>query len=477
MNLFRLSLSACVCHPTDRWASFQETPILIRSLLHSLTQVADATRQSLARHPRRIMGGIGALLLGTGVTAFGIAPLAPDASDLPVRQVVEALDTSAHTSASLLGTPATDFVLFRSEVTRRDDTAQSLLQRLGVVDSEAQGFLRNDTTARQLLGRAGRLVSVETNDRQELQRLTSRWIAGDDRQFSRLVIENGPGGFKSRLETGELTASARLASGVIRSSLFAATDAASIPDPVAVQLAEMFSSDIDFRRDLRQGDRFSVVYESLEADGESMRTGRVLSAEFINNGRKHEGVWFEEPGQRGAYYGFNGESSRKFYLSSPLEFSRVSSGYGIRFHPISGARKAHMGVDYAAPTGTPVRTIGDGVVEFAGVQGGYGNVIYIRHRSNQTTVFAHLSRIGVRQGQKVNQGDLIGNVGTTGASTGPHLHFEFRDNGVHQDPLTIARQSESVPINPAARARFDAVAQLQRINLNAAASVQQASAE
>lgn len=450
---------------------------MIRSLLHSLTQVAEATRQSLARHPRRIMGGIGALLLGTGVTAFGIAPLAPDASDLPVRQVVEALDTSVSASASLLGATTTEFVLFRSEVTRRDDTAQSLLQRLGVVDSEAQGFLRNDTTARQLLGRAGRLVSVETNDRQELQRLTSRWIAGDDRQFSRLVIENGPDGFKSRLETGELTASARLASGVIRSSLFAATDAASIPDPVAVQLAEMFSSDIDFRRDLRQGDRFSVVYESLEADGESMRTGRVLSAEFINNGRKHEGVWFEEPGQRGAYYGFNGESSRKFYLSSPLEFSRVSSGYGIRFHPISGARKAHMGVDYAAPTGTPVRTIGDGVVEFAGVQGGYGNVIYIRHRSNQTTVFAHLSRIGVRQGQKVNQGDLIGNVGTTGASTGPHLHFEFRDNGVHQDPLTIARQSESVPINQAARARFDAVAQLQRINLNAASSVQQASAE
>ena len=450
---------------------------MIRSLLLSLTQVADATRQSLARHPRRIMGGIGALLLGTGVTAFGIAPLAPDASDLPVRQVVESLNAPTLEAPSLAGAFANGFVLFRSDVTRRDDTAQSLLQRLGVVDTEAQGFLRTDTTARQLLGRSGRLVSVETNDRQELQRLTSRWVAGDDRQFNRLVIENTPEGFKSRVETGELTASARLASGVIRSSLFAATDAANIPDAVAVQVAEMFSSDIDFRRDLRQGDRFSVVYESLEADGESMRTGRVLSAEFVNNGRKHEGVWFEEPGQRGAYYGFNGESSRKFYLSSPLEFSRVSSGYGMRFHPISGTRKAHLGVDYAAPTGTPVRTIGDGVVEFAGVQRGYGNVIYIRHRSNQTTVFAHLSRIGVRQGQKVSQGDWIGAVGSTGASTGPHLHFEFRDNGVHQDPLVIARQSESIPINPAARARFDAVAQIQRVQLNAAASVQQASAE
>ena len=451
---------------------------MIRPLLHSLTQVAAATRQSLARHPRRITGGIGALLLGTGVTAFGIAPLAPDAADLPVRQVVETLTPPTFEVPNVLAASSNGFVLFRSDVTRRDDTAQSLLQRLGVVDTEAQGFLRSDPTARQLLqGRAGRLVSVETNDRQELQRLTSRWIANDDRKFSRLVIENTPDGFKSRLEAGELTASARLASGVIRSSLFAATDAANIPDPVAVQLAEMFSSDIDFRRDLRQGDRFSVVYESLEADGESMRTGRVLSAEFVNNGRKHEGVWFEEPGQRGAYYGFNGESSRKFYLSSPLEFSRVSSGYGMRFHPISGTRKAHLGVDYAAPTGTPVRTIADGVVEFAGVQRGYGNVIIVRHRSNQTTLFAHLSRIGVRQGQKVSQGEWIGAVGSTGASTGPHLHFEFRDNGVHQDPLVIARQSESMPINPAARARFDAVARLQRVQLDAAAVVQQASAE
>ncbi|MDM7943246.1 MAG: peptidoglycan DD-metalloendopeptidase family protein [Hydrogenophaga sp.] len=451
---------------------------MIRPLLHSLTQVADAARQSLARHPRRITGGIGALLLGTGVTAFGIAPLAPDAADLPVRQVVESLDAPLVAIPDVLTATSNDFVLFRSDVTRRDDTAQSLLQRLGVVDSEAQGFLRADATARQLLqARGGRVVSVETNDRQELQRLTSRWVTGDDRQFTRLVIENGSGGFTSRLETGELTASARLASGVIRSSLFAATEAADIPDPVAVQVAEMFSGDIDFRRDLRQGDRFSVVYESLEADGETMRTGRVLSAEFVNNGRKHEAVWFEEPGQRGAYYGFNGESSRKFYLSSPLEFSRVSSGYGMRFHPISGTRKAHLGVDYAAPTGTPVRTVGDGVVEFAGVQRGYGNVIYIRHRSNQTTVYAHLSRIGVRNGQRVDQGDLIGAVGSTGASTGPHLHFEFRDNGVHKDPLAVARQSESIPINPAARARFDAVAQLQRVQLNAAASVQQASAE
>jgi murein DD-endopeptidase MepM/ murein hydrolase activator NlpD len=480
VNLFRIDRSfLCAIAPLTVGKPSPGTPILIRPLLHTLAQLLDATSQSLSRHPRRIMGGVGVLLLGTGVTAFGIAPLAPDASDLPVRQVIEALDTNAliqSHAASLEAAPA--LVLFRSESTRRDDTAQSLLQRLGVNDTQAQAFLRNDPVARQLInGRAGRLVSVETSDRQALLRLTARWLASDEGSFTRLVVEQTPSGFKSRLEQAPLTASPRLASGVIRSSLFAATDEAGIPDAVAIQLAEMFASNIDFRRDLRQGDRFSVVYESLEADGESLRTGRVLSAEFVNDSREHEAVWFEDAGHKGGYYDFNGQSARRYYLSSPLEFSRVSSGYGMRFHPLSGARKAHMGVDYAAPTGTPVRTIGDGVVEFAGVQRGYGNVIYVRHRNNQMTVYAHLSRIAVRDGQRVSQGDFIGNVGSTGASTGPHLHLEFRDNGVHVDPLEIARQSESIPVPAELRQRFEAVAQMQRLQLDAAASVQQASAE
>lgn len=431
------------------------------------------------------MGGLGVVLLGTGVTAFGIAPLAPDASDIPVHQVIEALNVPTQTQANIDALSATQqpdaaLVLYRTETTRRDDTAQSLLQRLGVPDSQAQTFLRNDPLARQLLqaGRTGRPVSVEASTSNELLRLTARWLSSDERGFTRLVVERSEDGkLHSRLEQGALTASTKLASGVIRSSLFAATDEAGIPDPIAIQLAEMFSSDIDFRRDLRQGDRFSVVFESLEADGEALRTGRVLSAEFVNDGKEYQSVWFEEPGHKGGYYGFDGQSSRRYYLSSPLEFSRVSSGYGMRFHPISGTRKPHMGVDYAAPSGTPVRTIGDGVVEFAGVQRGYGNVIYVRHRNNQMTVYAHLSRIGVRKGQRVDQGDFIGAVGSTGASTGPHLHLEFRDNGVHVDPLSIARKSESVPVPPALRQRFDAVAQLQRLQLDAAASIRQASAE
>ncbi|MFP8779582.1 peptidoglycan DD-metalloendopeptidase family protein [Hydrogenophaga sp. RWCD_12] len=444
-------------------------PTLARSSGRSLLE-------SLSRHPRRVMAGVGALLLGTGVTAFGIAPLAPDASLLPVQQVVEELSISPLTDA---GMPLnTGMTLYRSDTIRRDDTPQSLLQRLGVRDSEAQALMRNDAAVRQLFeGRAGKLVTVEANAEQQLLKLSARWLPDDERMFQRLVIERGAQGLQSRIESAELTVTPRLASGVIRSSLFAATDAADLPDAVAVQLAEMFSGDIDFRRDLREGDRFAVVYESLEADGEPMRAGRVLSAEFVNNGHAHQAVWFEEPGLKGAFYGFDGSSSRKSFLASPLEFSRVSSGYGMRFHPISGQQKAHLGVDYAAPTGTPVRTIGDGVVSFAGWQNGYGNIIEIQHKDNQLTKFAHLSRIDVRTGQKVAQGEFIGAVGSTGASTGPHLHFEFRVKGEPLDPLEVARHSENIPVNQAARARFDAVAKLMRQQLDAAATVQQAKAE
>jgi len=451
---------------------------LIRRSPHSPSALSDAIRQSVVRHHRRIMAGVGAVLLGTGVTAFGIAPLAPDASDLPVRQVVDSLVLPEAFGSSPLMAHQEGFTLYRSETVRRDDNANSLLQRLGVTDSEAQAFLRNDPLARQLFaGRPGKLVAVETSDRHELQRLSARWLSSDERTFERLVIERSAGGLQSRVEKGELTASNRLASGEIHSSLFSATDAIGLPDSVAIQLAEMFSANIDFRRDLRRGDRFSLVYEVLEGDGEALRAGRILSAEFINAGRAYHAVWFEEPGHKGGYYDFEGQSSLREYLSSPLEFTRVSSGYGMRFHPVHGDRRAHLGVDFAAPTGTPVRTIGDGVVTFSGRQGGYGNVVFVQHRKGHVTVYAHLSRIDVQRGQRIGQGDRVGAVGCTGTCTGPHLHFEFRDNGRHLDPLVALRNSESVPLNPALRPRFEAVAQAQRQMLDAAATVTQANAQ
>jgi len=434
--------------------------------------------EALRRHPKRVMGTIGALLLGTGVTAFGVAPLAPDAADLPVRSVLEAVEPALRAPQGG-GDASVPFVLFRSDVTRRDDNAQSLLQRLGVNDSAAAAFLRSDPRARELFsGRPGKLVSVETTDRNEIVRLSARWLGKPDaRSFQRLVLERQGDGFAARIEEAELKASAQLASGTVESSLFAATDAVRLPDAVATQLADIFSSDIDFRRDLRKGDRFSIVYETLEADGEVMRSGRILSAEFVNDGKRLQTLWFQEPGQKGGYYGFDGQSQRRTYLSSPLEFSRVSSGYGMRFHPIHGGQRAHLGVDFAAPTGTAVRVVGDGVVQFAGWQNGYGNFIIVQHRNNQTTAYAHLSRIDVRKGQKVEQGEFIGAVGSTGASTGPHLHFEFRDKGQHIDPLTIARNGETIPVSLASRPAFERLAQSMRGQLDSAATLTQASAQ
>jgi len=293
------------------------------------------------------------------------------------------------------------------------------------------------------------------------------------------VVEKTDKGFASRIETAQLSASTRLAGGVIQSSLFAATDASNIPDTVAIQMAELFSGDIDFRRALRKGDRFSVVYETLEADGEPLRSGRVLSAEFHNNGKTHQALWFQEPGNdKGAYYTLDGQSMRRAYLSSPLEFSRVSSGFSMRFHPILKQWRAHLGTDFAAPTGTAVRTVGDGVVDFAGVQSGFGNVVFVKHRNQHVTVYAHLSRIDVKKGQSVSQGQNIGAVGATGWATGPHLHFEFRVNGEHQDPMTIARQSEAAaPVSAAARPAFDKLAAMMRTELTSAERIEQASAE
>jgi murein DD-endopeptidase MepM/ murein hydrolase activator NlpD len=246
-------------------------------------------------------------------------------------------------------------------------------------------------------------------------------------------------------------------SGEIRSSLFAATDAAGMSDAVAAQIAEVFSTDIDFHRDLRKGDRFAAVYEVQYHQGEPVKTGRLLSAEFVNNGKTFQAVWFQNPDGEGGYYTPDGKNIRKAFLRSPLEFSRISSGFTIsRFHPVLQTWRAHKGVDYAAPTGTRVRATGDGIIEFVGRQGGYGNLVVLRHQSKYTTWYGHLSGFapGMQKGKRIVQGDVIGFVGSTGIATGPHLHYEFRTNDVHQDPLRVA-MPPAPPLALQHRAAFD----------------------
>ncbi len=426
-------------------------------------------------HPRRIMAGVAVALSAVGGGAFAVANLGPDASQLPLREVVERV-TAPMTQG--LGNKQ-PMVLFRADVTRSNDTAESLLSRLGLSDEEAASFLRNAPLARQqLLGRAGRWVSVEGDASRRLRRLTARWSTDKSDQFTRWVVERSANGLTERVETAPLNVSTRMASGVIQSSLFAATDDANIPDSVANQLASIFAGDIDFHRALRKGDRFSVVYESLEADGETMRAGRVLSAEFVNNGKTHQAIWFKEPqAPEGGYFSPEGVSLRRAYLASPLTFSRMTSGFKMRFHPILQTWRAHLGVDYAAATGTAVHSVGQGIVDFAGAQGGFGNVVFVKHPNGHTTVYAHLSRVLVKRGQSVAQNQTLGEVGATGWATGPHLHFEFRVNGHHQDPLTMARQSLAIEISAAARDAFKRQVSNAKLELTAAASVQQSRAE
>ncbi|TSE31985.1 Murein DD-endopeptidase MepM [Tepidimonas thermarum] len=434
-------------------------------------------QRALQRHPRRVMAALGAVLLGTGVTAFGTGAVDDALAELPQRQVTEAV--AAAYTAPVDSAPA-PFILYRTDVTRRDDTLVTLLQRLGVDDRAAADFLRRSPQASELWrGRPGKLVSAEVDDDGRLLRLRARWLTRDDSaSFQRLTVQRDGERLHAHLESAPLSATVRMASGTIRTSLFAATDAARLPDSIASQLADLFSGDIDFRRDLRAGDSFGVVYEALEADGEVLRYGRLLGAEFRNAGRRHQLVWFQPPQGRGAYYNLQGESLQRAFLASPLAFSRVSSGYGMRFHPVHGDRRAHMGVDYAAPTGTPVRSVADAVVEFAGWQRGYGNVVILQHKQNRKTLYAHLSRIDVRKGQRIEQGQTLGAVGATGTATGPHLHFEYIVGGAHRDPLTLARDNAAgEPIEARWRADFERVASAMREQLAAATTLVQASAE
>lgn len=414
-------------------------------------------------------------MLGGGGGALAVASFAPEAPTEPVRLVSEAVELSP-LGAQIEQLDAYTFTLYRSEQTRAADSPESLFKRLGLADPAAAAFVRrNETAWKALFGRGttGRMVTVEATDRQGLQRLRTHWVeSDDDSTFKRLVVERAGDGFAARVETAPLVATQRLASGVVRSSLFAATDEAAIPDSVARQLVDIFESSIDFRRHLRRGDRFSIVYETLEADGEPIRAGRVLSAEMVNRGRTHQALWFKEQSAagQGSYYSFDGQSLRKAYLIMPLQFTRMTSGFGMRTHPVYGGQRGHAGIDYGAPRGTPVRTVGDGTVEFAGVQNGYGNVIYIKHRNGRdTTVYGHLSHIDVKAGEQVVQGVKIGEVGATGVATGPHLHFEFRVNGDPQDPAAVlAEQREDAPVSASGRPAFAKLASVMKLQLDSA---------
>ena len=439
----------------------------------------ERSRLFLGTHRRGVVTSLMLALGGFGATAFGIAPLAPDASDLPQRLVSEIV-TPADMAAQLEALAEHALELVRNDLTRASDTADTLLTRLNVHDPAAAAFIRSDAMARRLLeGRAGKMVQTQVDDGGRLIGLVARYAATDpariNTHFTRLRIDRIDGRFKAGIESAPLAAQIRMGSGAIRSSFYVATDAAGLPDGVASQLAEIFSADIDFRRDLNRGDSFTVVYEALTADAEAITwnpaSGRVMAAEFINDGRRHSALWFKDVGGKGRYYDLAGASKQRQFLASPLEYSRVSSGFAMRMHPIANEWRQHKGIDYSAPSGTPVRAVGAGVVDFAGWQNGYGNVVQLLHGHDRATVYAHLNRIDVAKGQQVEMGARLGNVGATGWATGPHLHFEVKVGGEHQDPMSLTKASDAPPLSGAVLAQFRGLAQSVRSQLEMAATI------
>ncbi len=394
---------------------------------------------------RRVVAVLVLPFLGI-VAAFGIAPdTVTDTA--PRTQIIEQLELPATT----LSIPP-DAGFWREERVRRDDTLGSLLSRLGVDDAAAVKWLRSTRAARGLYQLIpGRTIRSQTTAEGKL--IALRYLNG----ATVIRVERSGESFTASEQAVQLERRVLMKSGEIRSSLFAATDASGLSDAVAIQIAEIFSTDIDFHRDLRRGDRFTVVYETFSDQGEHLRTGRLLAAEFINAGKVYQAAYFEHADGQGGYYTLDGKNIRKAFLRSPLEFSRITSGFtNARFHPVLREWRAHRGIDYGAPSGTRVKATGDGIVEIAGRQGGYGNLVVLRHQTQYSTWYGHLSSLakGMHKGVRVRQGDVIGFVGATGLATGPHLHYEFRINNVHQDPLRVVMPS-APPITTEQRAAFE----------------------
>jgi murein DD-endopeptidase MepM/ murein hydrolase activator NlpD len=418
------------------------------------------------------------LLFAGVVTAFGIAP--DTVTDTVTRAPVVEDVTLSHVAAIAQPSQAgqTGQTYWREELIQRGDTVASVLARLRVSDAEALAFINSDAQARTLFQLApGRSLRVETTAEGKLLTLntltthtsstsaTSSSAAVGERA---LTISRHDEGYAVQDHPAVLETRVVSVSGQIRGSLFASTDALRIPDTIVKQMVEIFSTEVDFLRGLRKDDRFTVIYEALHDRGERVGAGRLLAAEFVNRGKTHNIMWFEPNAGKaggGAYFTLEGRDNRKAFLRSPLEVSRVSSGFSEeRFHPTLNTWTSHKGVDFVAPLGTNIKATADGVVDFVGVQSGYGNVVILRHHNKYTTLYAHMADFApdLKVGTPVQQGEVIGTVGMTGLTTGPHVHFEFRIDDVHYDPESVAMPT-ALPMTPEIKRKLQlAAAPLKR---------------
>lgn len=390
----------------------------------------------------------------------------------PVNDTPEAVDLTALAAAQSAAEPVDDGPDSVEVTIQRDDTLDQIFRSIGL-DLGTLAELRSRPEVRKALDvlKPGEIITLthadgvlQTFNRQISDTLTlSVSRAGDG--YAVNYIENP-------LET-ELVGQR----AVIESSLFAAGERAGMSSRTIMTLAnQIFGFDIDFALDLRQGDTFGVLYEQKFQDGRYVSDGRILAAEFVNQGKTHRAVWFEsKDGEVKGYFTPEGKGMRTAFLRAPLDFTRISSKFNSRrLHPVLGIVRAHKGTDYAAPTGTKVWAAGTGRVAFAGRKGGYGNVVIIDHGKGVTTVYGHLSRFAksLRTGRSVGQGDTIGYVGMTGLATGPHLHYEYRVNGVQRNPATLPMPRTEVPSSYMAEFRAGSEVALARLDLASGADRQ-----
>lgn len=362
-------------------------------------------------------------------------------------------------------------------VVKKGDNLASIFKELGLSATLLHRITHSSKTAASLASiRPGQHLRVRLDDQGEFAEL----VLQRDRLTSLRIQTQDEDGFSAEEERKDVDHRVASASGVIESSLFIDGQKAGLSDGQIMELAAIFGWDIDFALELRAGDQFSLVYEDLYLDGERLRSGNILAAEFVNRGTVYRAVRFESPDGTVGYYDPDGHNKRRAFIRTPVKFARISSGFTThRWHPVLKKWRSHKGVDYAAPTGTPVKATGAGRVSFKGWKGGYGRVVMIEHAGKYMTVYGHLSRFAgkIAAGTRVKQGQVIGYVGQSGLATGPHLHYEFRVAGVHRNPLTV-KLPKSLPLPDAQMAAFrrattPLLARLDDINRTMVANAEQ----
>ena len=402
---------------------------------------------------KRLASALAAALSVATLTAFAVAPLTeePLPPNLRIIEPISLIPQALPTEGQFL----------RQAVISRGESLGSLFRKLGDQDRNLVDFVRMDPTARKLLRlQPGTTVRAEVDSHNQIQSISYPLNDGADTEQPpmRLHLTRGQGQWQARIVPMVMDRTLVTRTATITTSLYGATDDAGIPDTVTARIPEIFASDMDFHRDVRKGDKLRVVYEMF-TDPETLsegQPGRLLAVEYQTQSKRLEAVWFDRGSGEGDYYNFDGRTLHKTFLRSPLEFTRITSGFTLgRRHPVFRDWRAHKGIDYAAPSGTKIRTIADGVVEFIGVQHGYGNVVVVKHDKERSTLYAHMSKFApkISEGTKLSQGQVIGNVGQTGWASGPHLHFEFLVNGEPNDPEAVLPPPEP-PLDMQALLRF-----------------------